>query len=131
MPLHPHTGLAQGFDAAATVTALVETREAIHLLLTATTVAANGSTPAPAISNRSDELQVEVLVAGLNVREGPGTTFPVLDNVPAGSSFTIVGRAGNCAWLKVRDGNQEIGWISGGAQYVRYTVPCASIPFVP
>jgi len=38
---------------------------------------------------------------GLNVRAGPGTGYPVLDILPAGSRLTVVGRSADEGWVEV------------------------------
>jgi uncharacterized protein YgiM (DUF1202 family) len=117
----------QTFNAAATVTALVQTRTAILAILT-------GTPQAPAVTNgqasagTTDAPTATVKVRGLNVRSGPGTNYPVVANVNAGQALVIVGSAVNCSWLKVQDGGRELGWISGSSQYVTVTTPCSGLP---
>jgi hypothetical protein len=50
---------------------------------------------------------------GLNVRAGPGTEYPVLDVLPAGSRLTVVDRSTDGEWVEVccvRGG--EPGWVA-------------------
>ncbi len=49
---------------------------------------------------------------GLNVRAGPGTSYPVLATLPAGSRLTPVGRDAEGRWVQVCcvDGDQP-GWV--------------------
>jgi hypothetical protein len=115
----------QNFNAAATVTALVETRTAILAILTGTPVAPPTGEPAP---QEGTAPTVTVNVRGLNVRSGPGTSYAVIASVNAGKVLTIVGSAANCNWLKVQDGGRDLGWISGGNQFVTFTAPCATLP---
>ncbi len=120
----PPTALAQQFDAAATVTALVQTREAIILTLTGTPPApGSAGTPEPGAPST-----VTIKVQGLNVRSGPGTNYGVVSSVNAGQSLTVIGKTDNCGWIHVQDGARELGWISGSTQYVTYTTPCADLP---
>lgn len=127
----------QQFDAAATATALVQTREAIVATVTASAasnpvakaVAPSKPTAAPAAA--ATVPIAEVRVKGLNIRSGPGTGYAIRSNANVGQRFTILGQSGNCAWLKVGDMNQpstEVGWISGNAQYTAYTTACTQIP---
>lgn len=116
----------QNFNAAATVTALVETRTAILAILTQTP-------PTPPVANTPVNAKdaaptVTVNVRGLNVRSGPGTNYGVIANINAGKSLTIVGSAANCSWLKVQDSGRDLGWISGSNQFVTFTTPCAALP---
>lgn len=115
----------QNFNAAATVTALVETRTAILAILTGTPVAPAANAPA---NSAGSGPTVTVNVRGLNVRSGPGTSYAVIASVNAGKVLTIVGSAANCNWLKVQDGGRDLGWISGGNQFVTFTAPCATLP---
>lgn len=116
----------QNFNAAATVTALVETRTAILAILTGTPTAPPvANTPA---NSAGTGPTVTVKVQGLNVRSGPGTNYSVIANVNAGQSLTIVGSATNCSWLKVQENGRDLGWISGSNQFVTFTVPCSTLP---
>ena len=38
--------------------------------------------------------------ATINVRQGPGTTFPIVGTLPGGTSVTVVGRNGAGTWWK-------------------------------
>jgi hypothetical protein len=113
----------QNFNAAATVTALVETRTAILAILT-------GTPPAPVAGAPANNAAptVTIKVRGLNVRSGPGTNYGVIANVNAGKILTIVGSAANCNWLQVQENGRDLGWISGGSQFVTVTAPCATLP---
>lgn len=119
----------QPFDAAATVTALVQTREAIIALLTRTP-----ETQAAAITTNQTKASpptaptVTIKVRGLNVRSGPGTNYPVVASVNAGQTLIIRSGAANCSWLQIADGERELGWISGSSQYVTFTSACSTLP---
>lgn len=119
----------QTVDAAATVTALVQTREAIIAILTRTPAA-----QAAAITTNQINVSpptaptVTIKVRGLNVRSGPGTNYPVVASVNAGQALVIRGSAANCSWLQVADGERELGWISGSNQYVTFTSACSTLP---
>jgi len=47
----------------------------------------------------------------VNVRSGPGTTFPVIGSLAVGSSLLVSGRSDN-DWYTVTAGGQQ-GWVSG------------------
>lgn len=139
LSLQPSGGratLAQSFDVAATVTSLVQTREAIHIVLTAaaiqrgevaTPTPAATRTPATDVAGQNTSPIVEIRVSGLNVRSGPGTNYPIIGRATAGERFPIIGRSANCAWLQIAREGGGSSWISGGAQYVSYTAACDSI----
>lgn len=119
----------QTFDAAATVTALVQTRTAILAIVTRTPGIAGISADNP--NNATDSL-VEVTVAGLNIRSGPGTNYAIINSAQNGERFQILGQADNCNWLQIGAvgavQGQSVGWIAGAAQYTTYSVPCSAIP---
>ena len=49
---------------------------------------------------------------GLNVRSGPGTAYPVLATLPAGSRLTPVGRDGDGQWVEVCCvAGDRYGWV--------------------
>jgi hypothetical protein len=49
---------------------------------------------------------------GLNVRSGPGTTYPVLATLPAGSRLTLVGRDADGQWVEVCCvAGDRYGWV--------------------
>lgn len=119
----------QTFDAAATVTALVQTREAIITILTRTPQAQTAAIPTnQANAATTTAPTVAIKVRGLNVRSGPGTNYPVVASVNAGQALVIRGSAANCSWLQVADGGRELGWISGSDQYVTVATPCSALP---
>jgi uncharacterized repeat protein (TIGR01451 family) len=60
------------------------------------------------------ELTATVTVDGLNVREGPGTTFNALGNIPANAQVTVLSRSDDGAWWYIccLPGTQTTGWVS-------------------
>ena len=70
----------------------------------------------------------EVLVGGLNIRSGPGISYPVVTSGAIGQRFAVIGQSGNCTWLQVvlEDGSE--GWMSGAAVYSRLNEPCSALP---
>lgn len=123
---------AQAINVAATVTALVQLREGIHALLTATATGGRiVATPTPAAAPATPvtaEVVVKIVASGLNVRSGPGTNFGAIARAVSGESYVVEARTANCGWLKIRRGAQTLGWISGSAQYVTLSAPCNSLP---
>ncbi|RME73325.1 MAG: hypothetical protein D6784_12095 [Chloroflexi bacterium] len=53
----------------------------------------------------------------LNMRQGPGTNYPVIKSIPQGSEVTVVGRNEDGSWLVVETEDGQ-GWISGQADFV-------------
>ncbi len=63
--------------------------------------------------------------SGLNVRSGPGTAFPVLVQVRAGTRLTLLGRTEDASWLYVDTGEVQ-GWVA--APYVRVAGNILDLP---
>ena len=68
-----------------------------------------------------------LVTAGLNVRSGPATSFPVLTVLAPGSVVPIIGRVADNTWWQIRAG-AIIGWVS--AQYTNVYGNCTGIPVV-
>lgn len=66
---------------------------------------------------------------GLNLRQGPGTNYPIITTVGAGVQAPVIGRTGSNDWWQVRVG-VNIGWFSGQFVTLLGTL-CAGIPIVP
>ena len=56
-------------------------------------------TPAPAVP-----YMVRVVVDDLNIRKGPGTTYPVVGSIKGGGVFTIIQQQNNWGLLKSKQG---------------------------
>ena len=52
--------------------------------------------------------------ATLNVRGGPGTTFPVIASAKKGQSFDVQGKTKDGAWLQLCCFSGKPGWVSAG-----------------
>lgn len=64
---------------------------------------------------------------GLNMRQGPGTTFPVLFTLSAGQTVPIIGRLGDNSWWQVRSGT-TVGWVF--AELTAVFGSCGAVPIV-
>jgi TolB protein len=73
--------------------------------------------------------QAEVIVAWLNVRQGPGVDYPVIDLARAGDVFEVVGVDPAGEWLQVETEAGGPGWISGQLPYSRLLT--AGLDIVP
>ncbi len=80
--------------------------------------------PAPAADGNGDSIPLTadtpygvVLVAYLNVRDGPGINYAVLGQLSGGSEVPIVGRSADSQWYQV-DTNFGEGWV-----YAEYLLP--------
>ncbi|MCP4408674.1 MAG: SH3 domain-containing protein, partial [Gammaproteobacteria bacterium] len=52
-------------------------------------------------------------MAALNIREGPGVGYPIIEVARAGDVFDVVGTNLPGDWFQVDMGSDENGWISG------------------
>lgn len=78
--------------------------------------------------NPNDPTCRALVTVGLNVRSGPGTEFPVLTVLAAGSMTPIIGRVPANDWWQIRAG-AIVGWVS--AQFTNVYGNCTGIPIVP
>jgi uncharacterized protein YraI len=79
------------------------------------------------IINPNDPTCRVLVNAGLNFRTGPGTNYPVITVLPAGTVAPIIGRLGDNTWWQLRVGS-SIGWVS--AAYTTVYGNCGGIPVV-
>lgn len=62
-----------------------------------------------------------VVVSSLNVRQGPGTSFPAVGSLSQGEKFYVLGETTNSTnnkWLLVRLPDNTFGWVIGEQSYV-------------
>jgi hypothetical protein len=63
-------------------------------------------------------------VLSLNVRQGPGTTFPIVASLPQGSAMTVLGKARGDEWVLVDTGSKQ-GWVA--VMFIELADPSALI----
>lgn len=63
--------------------------------------------------------QVQILAPALNVRQGPGVTYPSLAAVLEGQTFEVTGVDATGYWLQIRTAGGQLGWISGQPPYAQ------------
>jgi hypothetical protein len=83
-------------------------------------------TPFPTLSP-SPMPQGVILSVILNLREGPGVDYAILEGLKAGEMVYILGQFNNCAWLKIMTQPGKQGWIKGDAIYVQFSAECTSL----
>lgn len=96
-------------------------------------------TPAPVISTPTPlpVPQAEVIVSALNVRQGPGVDYPIIDVVLAGEVFDVIGVNSSGDWLQIETDAGSPAWISGHNSYTRLlsiglgNVPVSQPPALP
>jgi uncharacterized protein YgiM (DUF1202 family) len=62
-----------------------------------------------------------VVVDTLNVREGPGTSYPIVRSLAKGEKFQILGEVTNNTsnkWLLIDPSTGSFGWVIGDQSYV-------------
>jgi len=70
---------------------------------------------------------VGLVTAGqLNVRSGPGTTYPVIAVLQQFEQVTLIGRNSTASWVQVRLVDGTVGWCS--SRYIDSPVPFSSLP---
>ena len=85
-------------------------------------------TPAPAVTAQSStETPIPEVMVGvvevdlLNIREGPGTNYPILTSLTKGEKFYILGEVVNSTnnkWLLISPFSDSLGWVIGDQSYV-------------
>ena len=88
----------------------------------------NGVPTAQAYPAAQATATATILADRLNIRSGPGTGYAVAGAAVKGEQYTVVGQNGRCAWLKVAESGQDVGWISGNKSWVRLNTACAKVP---
>jgi hypothetical protein len=69
-----------------------------------------------------------VVAPTLNLREGPGTGYPVVGDLSGGDELYVTGQYQACAWLNVSTADQTTGWVSGANTYVDLAQACDAFP---
>jgi hypothetical protein len=72
--------------------------------------------------------QTSVKSQVLNLREGPDTSYSVVEGLKNGDQLGILGQYQNCTWLKVSLQNGDTGWVYGNPSYVGLPADCSTVP---
>jgi len=70
----------------------------------------------------------KILVQSLNVREGPGITYPSLAKVHTGDTVIVQGAARGLSWIRIQLSSGTEGWISSSPDYILLETPPESLP---
>ncbi len=54
-----------------------------------------------------------VAMAAINVRSGPGTAYPIVEDLQTGEEAEIVGKNPQADWWQVSDAAGQLGWVFG------------------
>lgn len=90
-----------------------------------TPVPANVPTTAPLIQEATGKVNTQIL----NLREGPATTFEIVDRLQQDTEVAIIGRLGDSLWLRVNVpsiGKQ--GWVA--AEYITTEADLNALPVI-
>ncbi len=66
----------------------------------------------------NDSPQLTVVAQALNVRDGPGITYPAFDILLQGDEVSVIGYDPASDWWQVQLPDGNTGWVSGGSAYV-------------
>lgn len=94
------------------------------------------ATPAPTLVDEGaaePELTGPVAIVAietLNMRSGPGVSYPRVGVVSEGDQLTITGRDRTCSWIQFQTPTGVMAWVSSGAQFVRINGECADVSVV-
>lgn len=85
---------------------------------------------APKVTSTPQQATGKVNTQILNLRQGPATSFEIVDRLQQDTQVVILGRLTDSVWLKVRvpDIGKE-GWVA--AQYIDANVDVTTLPIVP
>jgi hypothetical protein len=95
------------------------TSEATQPALAPTNIPAN--LPNPTATPVPEIVVGVVVVETLNVREGPGTNYPIVSSLANGEKFYILGDVTNNTnnkWLLIDPSNGNFGWVTGDQSFV-------------
>ena len=69
-----------------------------------------------------------VTVAALNLRQGPGTNYPIIDVLQSGGSGVVIGRDAAGTWYQVSLAGGRTGWVYG--DFVQLSGDASKLPVV-
>jgi uncharacterized protein YraI len=84
-------------------------------------------TQAPPAAPTTQSGPILTITTDANIRTGPGTNYPVLGGLPAGSTATVVGRDSGAQWYVITYYNSQ-GWVFSGLG--NYTGDTNSLPVI-
>ncbi len=87
-----------------------------------------GATPSPQPSPAPSDPTCTVVADALNVRSGPGTTYPSVTAVTYGTSVRPLARTAASDWVQVALSNGTAGWVASA--YLECNVSLSSLPVV-
>ena len=79
------------------------------------------------VNQRAPTIPVVTIIGNMNVRDGPGTFYPVLGTASAGEQFAITGKTSSGSWWRINY-NEQPGWVFSGL--VIASGPLEGVPLV-
>ncbi len=76
----------------------------------------------------ADGPTVTVAVDALNLRQGPGTGYTIVDVLRSGDSATVTGRDAAGTWYQVKLADGRTGWVNGS--FVQLSGDATGVPVV-
>jgi dipeptidyl aminopeptidase/acylaminoacyl peptidase len=86
--------------------------------------------PGAAAAQGGDDPQLTVVAQALNVRSGPGVSYPAVGLLAQGDQVPVVGQHAASGWWQVELPDGGRGWVSGGAAYVSVSGDTTGVPEV-
>ena len=122
--------VAAASSAPAEETALTATLTSTPTLSVTTTEATTDGAQVADLAADGPMALVRTGNARLNVRSGPGLTYPLIDKVAAGATLAIIARNGDRSWLQIERPELAggFGWVA--TQFVAVTEPLGELPVV-
>ena len=91
-------------------------------------------TPVPEASPTPTDSQDDIATIKtgvLNVRQGPGTSYPIVTTLLFGSKVVVLGQTETAEWLQVRLSDGTVGWVSRTYTDFAGTAPVVPTPALP
>jgi dipeptidyl aminopeptidase/acylaminoacyl peptidase len=98
-------------------------------LLLALLVTSTAFTP-NALATGGDSPSLAVVAEALNVRSGPGISYPTVGLLTQGEEVTVIAQDASSGWWQVQLPSGDTGWVSGGAAYVSVKGDTTGVPEV-
>lgn len=123
--------MRQATEIVRSATATAEASESVYATKQASVATATLPSASATLSLLSN---ATVNTSALNLRDGPGTIYPKVQNYKSGTVIKVLGKEPAEQWLKVETPDGKVGWMS--TKYLRFSfnlsdVPVAEVPPTP
>ena len=81
-----------------------------------------------AAAQGEDQSQLTVVAQALNVRSGPGVSYPAINVLQQGDRIAVVGYDATTDWWQVQLPDGNTGWVSGSPAYVSISAGTTGLP---